>query len=87
MSEYKVFGIGDIICLHGKDIVECQILDCGIYMTDSGTYEWGFYLKSEHCKDHWCPSFIVDGLLKKGFFYKKGKEKIANKIREIRTFR
>lgn len=86
MIEKKIIGVGDVLFLHqeDKEPIEYNILDSGVYIDQSGSYSPGFTIESKEDKPHFFPFWMFKELYSDGKLWKKGQEKVAEKLRKIR---
>jgi hypothetical protein len=81
MSNQKVLNVGDVYCLYEDDIYQV-VSDYGIYMMDSGNWEFCIEFLVDKEKSL-VPYYVFKDLFDAGLLWKKGNEKIAEKLREI----
>ena len=83
----KVIQIGDIICFYDRntcETIEYTVNDICMYLTDSGTYEIGFFVNEQ---EEPIPYFMFKELNDLAVMWKKGSEEMMKVLRESRQSR
>lgn len=87
MSDKKIWGIGDTLVLHMDDEpdIEYLVTDIGVRMGEDGCHHMMVTWISEKEKEDHVLWFMVDGLMRSSDLFLKGHEKIAARLRKIKS--